>query len=263
MRRIATILTVIGLSMTTSAFAQEEAAKEMKAEETKSEVKLSEEQKMGYAVGMQIGEQLKGSLPDNLNLKGLMMGIEDSLKGEDMQLSMEEAGAMLMQLQQQEMARMQKAAEENKQAGQELLAENLEKEGVKETESGLQYKVLEKGKGESPTKKDLVTIHYTGQLPDGTVFDSSYEKGQPVTMTAGDFVPGFSEGLTMMKPGSKYKFWIPGELAYGQRGNPRAGIDPNQTLVFEVELLEVKEPQQQGMQGMQGMQMPQGHPQIQ
>ena len=123
-----------------------------------------------------------------------------------------------------------------KEAGEKFLAENAKKEGVKTTASGLQYEVITEGKGEHPTKDDKVTVHYKGTLLDGTEFDSSYSRNQPITFPLGNVIAGWTEGVQLMTPGSKYRFWIPPNLAYGERG-AGAKIGPNETLVFEVELL--------------------------
>jgi FKBP-type peptidyl-prolyl cis-trans isomerase len=130
-------------------------------------------------------------------------------------------------------------AETNKAAGEAFLAENAKKEGVQVTESGLQYQVLEAGEGPRPDSDDLVRVHYQGALLDGTVFDSSIERGQPADIPVSQVVPGWQEGIALMPVGSKYRLWIPAGLAYGEGGTPGGPIPPNSTLVFEVELLEI------------------------
>ena len=133
---------------------------------------------------------------------------------------------------------MNKAAEENAKAGEKYLTENKAKDGVKTTDSGLQYKVDKAGEGAQPKASDTVKVHYTGKLIDGTVFDSSVERGEPVTFKVQEVIPGWIEGLQLMKTGGKYTFYIPSKLGYGEFG---AGptIPPNSVLVFDVELLEI------------------------
>ena len=143
-------------------------------------------------------------------------------------------------LREQAMAKAKLQAEEQKEKGAAFLAENGQREGVKTTDSGLQYEVLEPGDGASPQATSRVTVHYHGTLIDGTKFDSSYDRGQPATFALNQVISGWTEGLQLMKVGSKYKFFIPSDLAYGE--NPRRGspIPPNATLIFEVELLKVE-----------------------
>ena len=135
---------------------------------------------------------------------------------------------------------MENAAAENQEAGAAFLEENATKEGVQETASGLQYKVIEEGSGASPSESDTVEVHYEGKLIDGTVFDSSYERGEPIEFPLNQVqvIPGWTEGLQLMSEGSKYELYIPSDIAYGEAGN--AGIEPNSTLIFTVELLSVK-----------------------
>ena len=131
-----------------------------------------------------------------------------------------------------------KAAENNKKAGAEFLAENAKKEGVKTTASGLQYEVLSEGTGKQPVAADTVRVHYTGKLLDGTVFDSSVERGEPAEFGLTQVIAGWTEGLQLMKTGSKFRFFIPADLAYGDHG-AGGSIPPQATLIFDVELLAV------------------------
>ena len=129
-------------------------------------------------------------------------------------------------------------ASTNKAMSDAYMVENAKKAGVKTTESGLQYEILREGKGAATTNNSMVKVHYTGKMIDGSSFDSSYDRGEPATFSAGAVIPGFSEGLQLMKEGGKYEFYIPSDIAYGEAGN--AGIEPNSTLIFTVELLSVK-----------------------
>ncbi|MCB0756055.1 MAG: FKBP-type peptidyl-prolyl cis-trans isomerase [Flavobacteriales bacterium] len=130
-------------------------------------------------------------------------------------------------------------AEANKKAGEDFLAENGAKAGVVTTESGLQYIVLKEGEGDSPTAADQVVVHYSGKLVNGEIFDSSYERNEPVTFYVRSVIPGWTEALQLMKPGAEYKLFIPSDLAYGEGGQPRGGIGPNEVLIFDVKLIDV------------------------
>ncbi len=206
-------------------------------------------EKVLYAEGVGMASQ---TAQRGLILDEVLAAIEDQLAGteskysqEELQAAGEEAqrfmaaqqAAMQRQQQEQQESRMA-AAEENLEAGQAFLKENAGKEGVMTTLSGLQYKVIEEGEGENPAATDVVRVHYTGKLLDGTVFDSSVERGEPVEFPLNRVIPGWTEGLQLMSPGATYRFWIPANLAYGEQGNRNIG--PNQVLEFEVELLEVK-----------------------
>jgi FKBP-type peptidyl-prolyl cis-trans isomerase FklB len=138
-----------------------------------------------------------------------------------------------------QMAHREKAAEENLREGQAFLSENAQKDGVKTTESGLQYEVIEKGSGKTPTPESTVTVHYRGTLIDGTEFDSSLRRGEPATFPVNGVIAGWTEALQLMSEGAKYKLYIPADLAYGERGAGQA-IGPNETLIFDVELLSVE-----------------------
>jgi len=200
-------------------------------------------QKTSYALGVNIGSSLKAQELD-LDAKALAAGVADALGGKPA-LTEDEVRDTLMKLRQDVAAKS--AAEAAKYAdgpknlkdGEAFLAENAKKEGVKTTPSGLQYKVLKSGTGEMPKKTDTVTVHYTGTLIDGTVFDSSVQRGQPATFPVGGVIPGWTEALQMMKVGDKWQLFLPAKLAYGEQ-SPSPKIGPNSTLIFEVELLGIE-----------------------
>jgi FKBP-type peptidyl-prolyl cis-trans isomerase len=183
-------------------------------------------QRLGLNVDVDIFNK---AIQDVMGDKELMMTPE--------QLS-ETNAALQQKMQAQAQSQQQEAGETNRKEGEAFLAENKSKEGVKITESGLQYEVLSEGEGDKPGATDTVTVHYRGTLLDGTEFDSSYSRGEPATFALNQVIPGWTEGLQLMTPGSKYKLYIPSELAYGERGAGNQ-IGPNSTLVFEVELMEV------------------------
>jgi FKBP-type peptidyl-prolyl cis-trans isomerase FklB len=141
------------------------------------------------------------------------------------------------ELQSQQEQQYNELASQNLEAGEAFLAQNAEREGVETTESGLQYEVIEEGDGNNPTASDRVQVHYTGELINGDVFDSSRDRGQPVTFGLNQVIPGWTEGLQLMSEGARYKLYIPADLAYGPGGNQAIG--PNETLIFDVELLAV------------------------
>lgn len=201
----------------------------------------SEDQKASYAIGLQVGGSLAPA-DEHVDMQAFLRGVQDAMAGREpvvppaeLQTAMQQF-METMQREQQEEATA--AAERNQQAGAEYLAENAAREGVTTTASGLQYEVLRAGDGPSPGPDDRVTIHYRGTLPDGTQFDSSYDRNEPATFAVSGVIPGFSEGLQLMQVGSQYRFVIPGDIAYGPAGSGGV-IGPNQTLVFEVELLEI------------------------
>lgn len=188
-----------------------------------------------YLVGVLVGNNLsnKNFGPINYNsfYKGFYDGYNNNLDKSPIEYSNE--------LKQVDAAINAKVAEINKKEGEQFLAENATREGVVQLPSGLQYKVIKEGSGEKPSAQSKVKVHYTGKLLDGKVFDSSVERGQPATFGLNQVISGWTEGVALMTPGSKYIFYIPSNLAYGERGN--SGIPPNSTLIFEVELLEVVE----------------------
>ncbi|MBL9138650.1 MAG: FKBP-type peptidyl-prolyl cis-trans isomerase [Verrucomicrobiales bacterium] len=198
-------------------------------------------QRASYCIGLDIGSNMKKQKLD-LDAKSLAAGIADALAGKP-GLSAEEIRATLAEFQQKEMAKAEArattAGAENAKAGEEFLATNSKKEGVKTTSTGLQYKSIKSGTGKSPKATDTVKVHYTGKLIDGTVFDSSVERNEPATFGVDQVIPGWTEVLQLMKEGDKWQVFIPSKLAYGERG---AGPDigPNSTLIFDVELLSIE-----------------------
>lgn len=198
--------------------------------------------KVSYAFGIGIGRQLSQMGAADLNIDDFAQAIKDVIAG-DLKLGDAEAQQIVQEFfAKQEEKQKAEAAEKGKAAkqdGEKFLAENGKKEGVITTASGLQYQVLREGNGQSPKATDTVECHYEGTLIDGTKFDSSYDRGQTATFPLNQVIAGWTEGLQLMKEGGKYRFFIPYELGYGERG-AGASIPPFSTLVFDVELVSVK-----------------------
>ncbi|GAA3960984.1 FKBP-type peptidyl-prolyl cis-trans isomerase [Allohahella marinimesophila] len=198
--------------------------------------------KISYSFGQMLGRRMNMQMQD-LNMEKFMVGVEDAYHEKPSQIDDEEMNQLMQQYQIEQQEKQQKEftelAEKNLEKGQKFLEENKSKEGVKTTDSGLQYKVIEEGEGESPTAENTVEVHYTGKLIDGEVFDSSVERGEPAVFPLAGVIPGWVEGLQLMKKGAKYQLFIPADLAYGPQGNGRIG--PNETLIFDVELLNIEE----------------------
>lgn len=213
---------------------------------------MTEEQKQAYALGASMGLFAKSRIEQasevgietdlELLKQGFQQGLSDTAEFDlaTLQQLAQQGDAQLRQKQQEA---SQAAAEKNIEAGKAYLAENAQREGVMTTETGLQYEVLEEGTGINPTATDTVKVHYKGTLLDGTEFDSSYSRGEPIEFPLSGVIPGWTEGVQLMKEGAKYRFHIPSELAYGARDI--GSIPPNSTLVFDVELLEVVKPEVQ------------------
>jgi FKBP-type peptidyl-prolyl cis-trans isomerase len=204
----------------------------------------SEVEKSSYALGINMGQSVK-QFPFELSKEALITGFSDIVNDAEIKIGQEEYGQLMhaLQMKMQEAQKeqseaMKVASEANLAAQQEFIAKNAKEAGVETTESGLQYQVITEGEGAMPTKEDTVRVHYTGTLLDGTVFDSSVERGQPAEFGVGQVIAGWTEALQNMKVGSKHKLFIPAELAYGDRG---AGehIAPGSMLIFEVELLDI------------------------
>jgi FKBP-type peptidyl-prolyl cis-trans isomerase FklB len=198
--------------------------------------------KVSYSIGLDIGSTLKKQNID-VNMDTLFAGLKDAITGAKPQLTEEQMKETMTnfskELRDKQMAAMQEATQKNAAAGQKFLAENKTKPGVKTTASGLQYKVLKEGTGPSPKETDTVVTNYRGTLINGTEFDSSYKRNEPVTFPVNGVIKGWTEALQLMKKGSKYQLFVPAELAYGPRGAGQ-DIGPNETLIFEVELVDIK-----------------------
>jgi FKBP-type peptidyl-prolyl cis-trans isomerase len=196
----------------------------------------------GYAIGILVGNNNKQQINnapggEDINLEAMTAGFRSASLDEEAEMTVEEANSFLGSYFEQA---GKEAGQENLESGNSFLEQNKSREGVNVTPSGLQYEVLKQGSGEKPDSTDRVRVHYHGTLVDGTVFDSSVDRGEPAVFGVNQVIPGWTEALQMMPVGSKWKIYIPSELAYGERG---AGNDigPNSTLIFDVELLEIVE----------------------
>ena len=191
-----------------------------------------------YGIGRQIGDQVASQPFEGLNADAVAQGVMDALNGSEMAVEVEDLRAAFGVINERMQAEHEAKAKEAASAGTAFLEENAKKDGVTVTESGLQYEVLVAGEGEKPTADSTVRTHYHGTLIDGSVFDSSYDRGQPAEFPVGGVIKGWTEALQLMSVGSKWRLAIPYELAYGEQGAGGA-IGPYQTLVFDVELLEI------------------------
>ena len=198
--------------------------------------------KLSYALGMSMGHNFKGTGIKTLNSADFAAGVASVYDGVKPEMTFDEAKRIVNEyfakLEAEMQAEVAKQGEVNRKNGEAFLTENAKREGIKVTESGLQYEVLESGKGDSPKASDNVEVHYTGKLIDGTVFDSSVERGVPASFGVTQVIPGWVEALQLMHEGDNWRLYIPSDLAYGPNG---AGgvIGPNMTLIFDVELLRV------------------------
>lgn len=208
----------------------------------------TEQEKTSYAVGLNMGQTMRQQGVE-FDFELLVEGLEDGYGGEEPLLDSEQLQQTLAAFQERMMAQQQERyraqLEANTERSEAFLAQNRERDEVQVTESGLQYEILEEGTGQSPGAEDRVTVHYEGTLVDGTVFDSSYERDEPVTFPVGGVIAGWTEALQMMNEGGHWKLYLPPSLAYGEQGAPPK-IGPNEALVFEVELLEVAPPEEDG-----------------
>jgi len=205
-----------------------------------------DKEKISYALGMSLGSNWKRNAldPDQVSLEVVLQGLRDSLTGSPTRMTEEEMRATLREfsqfMQQKMQEKQRREAEANRKAGAAFLEENKNKPGVVTLPSGLQYRVIQEGAGESPKATDTVLVHYRGQLIDGTEFDSSYKRGEPARFNVSGVIKGWTEALQLMKPGAKWELFIPPDLAYGDAARPN--IPPGSTLIFEVELISVTSP---------------------
>jgi len=220
------------------------------AQETSPKL-TSEKDKLSYSIGQSIGSQLRQQAK-RIDLDILLKGLADSFLGNPALLSEQEIKKTMSAFRQEMMAKQvevrkklaaerEKQAKENLKKGKTFLAENAKKDGIVTLKSGLQYQILTPGTGKTPTATDEVTTNYRGTLIDGTEFDSSYKRGEPTTFRVNQVVAGWQEALQLMQEGAKWQLFIPANLGYGQRGAPGSKIGPNATLIFELELVSVKE----------------------
>lgn len=195
-------------------------------------------EKASYGIGLQMGEQLKANPFEGLNLNLVFEGMKDAYAGNDFQVEIPELQAAFEKINEQMQARRDEEAKVLAAEGEAFLVENAKRPEVTVTESGLQFEVVTAGDGEKPTAQSTVRTHYHGTLINGTVFDSSYERGQPAEFPVGGVIKGWTEALQMMSVGSKWRLYIPHDLAYGERG-AGAAIGPYSALIFDIELLDI------------------------
>jgi FKBP-type peptidyl-prolyl cis-trans isomerase FklB len=191
--------------------------------------------KLSYAWGLAMGQQLQGMGVNDIDTESFADAVKAVFDRSEPKMPVEEAHKLINEYLQKLQGELEERAKEE---GKKFLEANRQKDGVKETASGLQYVVEKEGEGAQPGSQDEVTVHYTGKLLDGTVFDSSVNRGEPATFPLNRVIPGWTEGVQLMKEGAKYTFFIPSDLAYGAQGVPNA-IPPHSTLIFEVELIKV------------------------
>lgn len=229
MKRSVVVRAILLLALVTGT-ASVQAQKKVKLTDTRDSI--------SYIIGQDIGNNFKKSQID-INVNVLLNGLTAAMNGSENLISEERKMAIMtkfqQELQKKQQDMMAKESEVNKVAGAAFLEKNLKQDGVKKTASGLQYKVLQEGAGDHPLAESKVTVHYEGKLIDGKIFDSSYERGQPATFPLNGVIRGWTEGLQLMNPGAIYEFYIPSDLAYGDRGNQ--AIPGGSTLIFKVELI--------------------------
>ena len=203
-----------------------------------SELNLStDETRVSYGIGRQLGDQLRDNPPPGVSLDAVVAGLRDAFASEPSRVAPEDLNNAFRAIREIMQAEAAAKAEAAAGAGREYLVENAKREGVTVLESGLQYEVLVAGEGAKPSREDHVRTHYHGTLIDGTVFDSSYERGQPAEFPVGGVIAGWVEALQLMNTGSKWRLHVPSELAYG--GQAAGSIPPHSVLVFDVELLDI------------------------
>ena len=249
------VLLIVGLQFTNVAAAEKQSGQ--KVEETAAQVvekaeasqgMMTSKEKLSYSMGLDLGTYLK-NLGDELDIEAIKLGMEDGYSGAEPKMTPEEIKAVqeefAAKVQAKQAAELAEMSEKNSAAGTAFMEENGKKEGVVVTKSGLQYEVLKEGEGPAPVATDMVKVDYVGTLVDGTEFDSSIKRGEPVVFGVAQVVPGWSEALQLMNVGSKYRVVIPPELAYGEAGAPPV-IQPNSTLVFEIDLISIETAEEAG-----------------
>ncbi|VAW49040.1 Peptidylprolyl isomerase, FKBP-type [hydrothermal vent metagenome] len=203
------------------------------------------EQKASYTLGSDIAKNFRDQGLE-IDAKAFSLGLEDALQNRPLKLTEEEMVSAIdtvkQRMQKQQLEKQQTMARKNIDEGKKFLTENAKKEGIVTLDSGVQYKIITKGEGTSPTDEDTIYAHYRGTLIDGTEFDSSYQRGTPLKLQTGSVIKGWGEVLRRMKPGSKWEVYIPSEMAYGERGAGDA-IGPNETLIFTIELVKFEAPE--------------------
>ena len=203
-----------------------------------SELNLTtDESRVSYGIGRQLGGQLRDNPPPGVNLQAIVAGLTDAFNGADSRVSEEDLSASFKVIRDVMQAEAAAKAEAAAGAGKAFLAENGQREGITTLASGLQYEVISSGDGATPGRDDTVRTHYHGTLIDGSVFDSSYDRGQPAEFPVGGVIAGWTEALQLMKAGSKWRLYVPSELAYGAQGV--GSIAPHSVLIFDIELLDV------------------------
>lgn len=229
MRNSVLFMTLIGV-MTTPALAQD---------------LESEEGKLGYSIGYEFGNELR-SYDIDINLESVFEAVRDSYNQQDPQVEMEEMRQLMMALQekirQERMEQFQQLAEENQAKAEEFLAENRDRNGIVVLPSGVQYRVIEEGEGERPSTDDVVTVHYRGSKINGREFDSSFRRGTPAVFQVNSVIEGWQEVLPLMREGDTWQVFLPPELAFGVRGDPPI-IGPNEALKFDIQLVQIGEPE--------------------
>lgn len=199
--------------------------------------------RISYALGLSMGNNFRASGINEINVQDFADGVAAVFLGSQPKMTYDEAKAEIQayftELEKKQRAAAEETGRKNREAGEAFLAENGKRAEVKTTASGLQYEVLTEGNGPMPQATDQVEVHYTGKLIDGTVFDSSVDRGMPATFGVTQVIPGWVEALQLMNAGSKWRLYIPSNLAYGSNGAPGSPIGPNATLIFDVELLKV------------------------
>ena len=197
----------------------------------------TDESRVSYGIGRQLGDQLRDNPPPGVSLDAILVGLTDAFRGHASRVSQEDMSASFKVIREIMQAEQAAKAEAAAGEGRAFLAENAKRAGVVTVESGLQYEVLTAGDGAKPTRDSTVRTHYHGTLTDGSVFDSSYDRGQPAEFPVGGVIAGWTEALQLMGTGSKWRLYVPSELAYG--GQAVGSIPPHSVLVFDVELLEI------------------------